>query len=425
MLRKILGIFGAAVIAAVSLFPARADVPYVTSVPTTLGAASVCVQINPLAGQTSATLSITGTHSLSITTYGVTGDGTTEVLNTTTGSSSVSSNGQYHYQLNTYKIVRSCVSSYSSGSAVAILSASAATGTISATISGGVPTPIPTQVPTPIATATTGYAPPAVLPQTIDYLQCVYTGLSAAPTLGNTVVCQTDSQGAIYVHPVGPTATPYATSNPNVLQADVTQGGGLVQANPTISPQPQVTAIPVLDHLLVSNGTGWTPACVTSTANCNTPLSVGQCQGANCTNVSATSSATLGSVEGTDSIAFLYAYNGGNSSRLQGDPAGSNAGIGNLWVTTGGSGYATAAPTAAAVVIKATPGRLARITIIVAGTSSVTCYNNATTTSGQVIGITPATTSIGQQYTFDTIATVGITCSVPTSTGPTAGFTFY
>lgn len=89
-------------------------------------------------------------------------------------------------------------------------------------------------------------------------------------------------------------------------------------------------------------------------------------------------------------------------------------GIGNgndLWVGNGGSATASIASAAANTVVKASAGRLCRALVTTAGsgTGNVLIYDNATTDSGTVIGIIPATIAIGTYYTFDLPAANGIT----------------
>lgn len=75
-----------------------------------------------------------------------------------------------------------------------------------------------------------------------------------------------------------------------------------------------------------------------------------------------------------------------------------------------GGGQATVAIAAAGSAnVKASAGRLARVLITVAGTASLTFYDNAAGgATGTVIGITPAVTSVGQVLDFSIPAAVGI-----------------
>jgi len=89
-------------------------------------------------------------------------------------------------------------------------------------------------------------------------------------------------------------------------------------------------------------------------------------------------------------------------------------GIGNgndLWVGTGGGATGTVASGAGNTVVKASAGRLCRVLVTTAGsgTGNVLFYDNASTNSGTVIGMVPATIAIGTFYTFDMPAVNGIT----------------
>jgi hypothetical protein len=98
-----------------------------------------------------------------------------------------------------------------------------------------------------------------------------------------------------------------------------------------------------------------------------------------------------------------------------------------------GSGYSissiggqstVAVAAAGSANVKATPGRLCRVVITVAGTASLTLYDNAAGNStGTIIGITPAVTSVGQVYDFNMPAAVGISAvGGAGSPGVTIGF---
>jgi hypothetical protein len=82
-------------------------------------------------------------------------------------------------------------------------------------------------------------------------------------------------------------------------------------------------------------------------------------------------------------------------------------------VPTSGGGSTTGTVTTGAgnTVIKASAGRLCRVLVTTAGTGSnqVLIYDNASTNSGTVIGVIPATIAIGTYYTFDMPAANGIT----------------
>lgn len=92
----------------------------------------------------------------------------------------------------------------------------------------------------------------------------------------------------------------------------------------------------------------------------------------------------------------------------------------------GGSATGTVASAAANTVIKASPGRLCRVLVTTAGsgTGNVLIYDNATTNSGTVIGMVPATIAIGTFYTFDMPAAAGITVQNVAS-GPVLTVSYY
>lgn len=92
------------------------------------------------------------------------------------------------------------------------------------------------------------------------------------------------------------------------------------------------------------------------------------------------------------------------------DSSGIGAG-GDLWAGIGGSTTASVPTGAANTVVKASAGRLCRVLVTTAGAGAgnVLIYDNATTNSGTVIGILPATIAIGTFYIFDMPAANGIT----------------
>lgn len=122
------------------------------------------------------------------------------------------------------------------------------------------------------------------------------------------------------------------------------------------------------------------------------------------------------SVGVASTASYNYGFNGTNWDRLRTDGNTS----GTLRVANGGAKTSAVAAAAGTVTISALPGRLVSILITVAGTVSTTCYDNNAAASGTIIGITPATTAVGNVYTFNMPATSGITCSNPASS---AGFT--
>lgn len=72
----------------------------------------------------------------------------------------------------------------------------------------------------------------------------------------------------------------------------------------------------------------------------------------------------------------------------------------------------TVAAGAGTTVIKPRNGKLRTVLVTAAGTGSgsVLFYDNATTGSGTVIGVVPATVSVGATYSFNLPAGAGITC---------------
>lgn len=72
----------------------------------------------------------------------------------------------------------------------------------------------------------------------------------------------------------------------------------------------------------------------------------------------------------------------------------------------------TSVPTGSGnTVVSANMGRLTSVLVTTAGTGSgsVLIYDNATTNSGTVIGVIPATVTIGTYYVFEMPAVLGIT----------------
>jgi hypothetical protein len=83
--------------------------------------------------------------------------------------------------------------------------------------------------------------------------------------------------------------------------------------------------------------------------------------------------------------------------------------LGNT-VTPGGSAtVAIAASKTANTVVKASAGRLCRVLVTVVGTVDLKIYDNATTTSGTVIGYIPAAAVLGASYDIQMPAATGIT----------------
>ncbi len=108
------------------------------------------------------------------------------------------------------------------------------------------------------------------------------------------------------------------------------------------------------------------------------------------------------------------------------DPTGaaSLAGVdatGNLAVTTGGTTTAAVAAAASSPqVIKATPGRLCRVTITTASTAAMNFYDNASAASGLVVLALPAVTTLGQTFDVQMPCALGITAGGGANT---AGYT--
>jgi hypothetical protein len=70
---------------------------------------------------------------------------------------------------------------------------------------------------------------------------------------------------------------------------------------------------------------------------------------------------------------------------------------------------AIAASVATDTVVKAAPGRLARLIVTTLGTNALLIYDNATTGSGVIIGAIPASAAVGSSFLFDMPAANGIT----------------
>jgi hypothetical protein len=94
--------------------------------------------------------------------------------------------------------------------------------------------------------------------------------------------------------------------------------------------------------------------------------------------------------------------------------------LGETLCTVGGQFIKGIAAASGTTTLKAAPGRLCRIVITVAGTASITVFDNASAASGTVLFISPATTSVGQIFDIQMPAQNGITVSNPASS---PGFT--
>jgi hypothetical protein len=75
-------------------------------------------------------------------------------------------------------------------------------------------------------------------------------------------------------------------------------------------------------------------------------------------------------------------------------------------------------------VIKASSGRLGRVSITVAGSTSISFFDNASTASGLVLWTSPPATTVGQIFDIRMPAANGIVCAAQTGTSPamTVGF---
>jgi hypothetical protein len=92
---------------------------------------------------------------------------------------------------------------------------------------------------------------------------------------------------------------------------------------------------------------------------------------------------------------------------------------GSLRTTLGGRTTGTVATGAGNTVVSASAGRIARVLVAAAGTGTgnVVFYDNATTNSGNIVGVVPATVAIGTTYLFDMPVTNGIV-AVNVADGP-------
>ena len=78
-------------------------------------------------------------------------------------------------------------------------------------------------------------------------------------------------------------------------------------------------------------------------------------------------------------------------------------------ITGGQTATPIAAGTVANTVIKATPGRLVHVLVTAVGTNPLSIYDNATTNTGTIIGIVPASAPVGSLYALHMPAANGIT----------------
>lgn len=88
-----------------------------------------------------------------------------------------------------------------------------------------------------------------------------------------------------------------------------------------------------------------------------------------------------------------------------------------LFVSAHDATATTSVPaTASNVVIKASAGRLVNAICTTAGTADLLIYDNASTNSGTIIGIVPATANLGDQFVWAAPAANGITAAASTTT---------
>jgi hypothetical protein len=115
--------------------------------------------------------------------------------------------------------------------------------------------------------------------------------------------------------------------------------------------------------------------------------------------------------EGLEGVLLNDRTSAGFGRLLQGNMAGEAA------VTTGGLQTTQVTPTSL-TVIKASPGRLARVLCSTANaTNAINIYDNATTNSGTIIGVIPTTATAGQIFDLQMPAANGITVAATASAG--------
>lgn len=128
-------------------------------------------------------------------------------------------------------------------------------------------------------------------------------------------------------------------------------------------------------------------------------------------------------VVGLGTLGFGYGFNGTTWDRIRKDTYAA----GSLWTTTGGSNTQTIPTGAANTVVKNSAGRLVKLLVTTTGTGTgnVTCYDNASSASGTIIGIVPANATVtGNPFVFDNPAANGITCANVAS-GPVFTVSYY
>lgn len=126
---------------------------------------------------------------------------------------------------------------------------------------------------------------------------------------------------------------------------------------------------------------------------------------------------TVGSSTATGSAVPANAFYGGLNTRTSSPTAASNGNLvgltgsvmGEALVATGGLVTTAVAVSASNTVVKATPGRLCNVLVTTTGVTGMIIYDNATTNSGTIIGMLPASPAVGTTYTFNMPAAAGIT----------------
>lgn len=126
---------------------------------------------------------------------------------------------------------------------------------------------------------------------------------------------------------------------------------------------------------------------------------------------------TVGSNSATGSAFPANAFGNGVKALMTSPTAASTGNLvaatgntmGESLVTTGGL-VTTSVPTNAAnVVIKGSAGRLCRVLVTTTGSTAMQIFDNATTNTGTLIGVLPASAAIGGVYDFSMPAANGIT----------------
>lgn len=97
---------------------------------------------------------------------------------------------------------------------------------------------------------------------------------------------------------------------------------------------------------------------------------------------------------------------------------------GEQWTTPGGSNTAAVPAGVGTLVIKQTSGRICRVLVTATGTGVCTFYDNPSAASGTVIGVVPASATVGTVYQFDMPAANGIFASNAAS-GPALTVSYF